>query len=399
MAQALQLTRSKRQSVRRNKFLSAVIFRAKWRAALVRCEVDARCVSVLAVAERDDGGALTVTLRSKTPEGMAVFSERGIDRLSWSLNRRVVLLPSEPFTPNVHRILVEHHSFEVGDLPTPPVKRPAGIAYRVLLGKSAVTGELVTADLWTKERGSVHALVAGTTGGGKSNTVNVLLAGLVGHGVCVVGIDCKAGETLQPWAGFLGCNVVDPISQPDKADGLLERLIALMEERHRCPGPNYQPVVLVVEEWASLPTKPTSIGDNLERLAAQGRSASIGLIVTTQRPTSNVGAVRTSTRGNLPLRIAHSTVGDRAASEAILGGGEYAAAELPTTPPGHALLRNGGGAAESVRVFRCIGPPWKPGELNLPALNDVEAWDRVAQREVTFEREWLQTAEHAGDFE
>ena len=72
--------------MRRNKFVSAVSFRVKWRAALVRCEVDARCVSVLAVAERDDGGALTVTLRSKTPEGMAVFSERGIDRLSWSLN-------------------------------------------------------------------------------------------------------------------------------------------------------------------------------------------------------------------------------------------------------------------------------------------------------------------------
>lgn len=388
-----------RRSVRRSRIVGVVralvtdvAFRIRWRAALARSEIHPSSLRVSAVALRDDKEAVTVTIRSRTTEGAEVFSERGLERLAWALNRRVVLLPCDVYAPTIHRLLIERQPFEVGDLPMPQIRRPSGTSCEVLLGRSATEGELVSVELWNRERGSFHVLVAGTTGGGKSNTVNVLLAGLIAHGVCIVGLDCKSGETLAPWEPFLGCAVVDPVRDPDDADALLARLVDLMEQRHRSPGANYQPIVLVVEEWASLPTKPTSIGDNLERLAAQGRSASIGLIVTTQRPTSNVGAVRTSTRGNLPLRIAHSTVGDRAASEAILGGGEYGAAELPTTPPGHALVRAGGGAPDAVRVFRCPGPLWLPGEVHSDSLDVVEAWDKVAQRElggrVVSEHQW-----------
>ena len=359
-----------------------VMFRIRWRAALARCKVDPRSLSVMSIIIREDRGAMTVAVRSRTTEGAAVFSERGIEQLSWALNRRVVKLPDDPYVPTRHSILVERQAFEVGDLPVPEIVRPVGVTFSIPVGLSATTGSPFSVELWSRQRGSVHALVAGTTGGGKSNTVNVLLSGLIAHGACVVGLDCKAGETLTPWSGLLGCDVVDPVRDPLVADSLLERLVTLMENRHRCPGANYQPIVLVVEEWASLPLKPTSIGDNLDRLAAQGRSASIGLIVTTQRPTANVGAVRTSTRGNLPLRIAHSTVGDRAASEVILGGGEYAAADLPTKPPGHALVRNGGGAPEGVRVFRCPGPPWMFSDVHVMTLDEVEAWDKVAQREL-----------------
>jgi hypothetical protein len=369
--------------VPRSNIASGVGFRIRLRSALARCGVDASSVSVVSTAQRDIDGALIVTLRSKTPAGVELFSERGVHRLAWALNRRVVVLPSDVYAPTLHRLLIEHRAIEVGELPVPSVSRPSGVEYRLPLGRSAVTGELVTADLWTLERGSVHALVAGTTGGGKSNTVNVLLAGLIGYGVCVVGLDCKAGETLAPWSGLLGWPVIDPVSEPEAAEELLDHLVSLMGARHRCPGPNYRPIVLVVEEWASFPTKPSTLGDNLERLAAQGRSASIGLIITTQRPTSNVGAIRTSTRGNLPFRVAHSTVGDRAASEAILGGGEYGAADLPTKPPGHALVRNGGGAPEGVRIFRCARPPWKPGELLVHTLPEVAAWDAVARRELS----------------
>lgn len=358
------------------------MFRIRWRAALARCGVESRNLSLVSVVRREDGRAMTATVRTRTTDGEAVFTERGIEKLSWALNRRVVMLPDDPYTPTMHALLVEQQSFEVGDLPMPKIVRPAGAVYPVEIGRASTTGAPVSVELWSRQRGSVHVLVAGTTGGGKSNTVNVLLTGLIAHGACIVGLDCKAGETLTPWSGLLGCEVVDPVRDPLVADALLERLVTLMENRHRCPGANYQPIVLVVEEWASLPVKPTSIGDNLDRIAAQGRSACIGLIVTTQRPTANVGAVRTSTRGNLPLRIAHSTVGDRAASEVILGGGEYAAAELPTKPPGHALMRNGGESPEGVRVFHCPEPPWSPSDIHVTTLDEVEAWDLVAQREL-----------------
>ena len=76
----------------------------------------------------------------------------------------------------------------------------------------------------------------------------------------------------------------------------------------------------------------TSLLDALDLLVAQGHSASLGIIAVTQRPTATK-VIRTTTRGNLPIRIAYSTVGDQAASEAILGGGYREAASLPTAPP------------------------------------------------------------------
>jgi hypothetical protein len=356
------------------------LFRLRWRAALARIGCDVHCARIVSTAMRDDGLALKVSVRSRTPEGAALFTEKGIEQLAWAIKRRVVLLPSNPYAPTIHGILVEREAFEVGDLPATPANTVPGVV-RVLLGRSALTGAEQTVELWRRERGSIHALVAGTTGGGKSNTVNVLLTGLIANGVCVVGLDYKAGETLAPWSSALGAPFVDPVSDPDTAIELLSRLVEMMEQRQRCPGPNYRPIVLIVEEWASLPAKPALLGDLLDRLSAQGRSASIGLILTTQRPTSNVGAVRTSTRGNLTLRIAHTTVGDHAASEAILGGGEYGAAELPDSPPGHVLVR-AGGHPEHVRVFRCSKPDWKDGPPLVWSLDEVQEWDKAAQHEV-----------------
>lgn len=369
-------------SVKRARALVAGgLLRFRWRVALVRLGCDVRCARIVSTTMRADGLALKVRARSRTPEGAALFTEKRIEQLAWALRRRVVLLPLNPYAPTVHEVLVEVEPFVVGDLPEVRANNIAGVV-SVLLGRSAFTGEEETVELWSRDRGSVHVLVAGTTGGGKSNTVNVMLSGLVANGVCVVGLDCKAGETLAPWSSVLGAPYVDPVGDPDAALELLTRLVEMMEQRQRCPGPNYRPVVLIVEEWASLPVKPVQLGDILERLAAQGRSASIGLILTTQRPTSNVGAVRTSTRGNLTLRIAHTTVGDHAASEAILGGGEYGAADLPASPPGQVLVRAGGGHPLHVRVFRCVRPEWEHGTPVVWALDEVHEWDKAAQREV-----------------
>ena len=153
-----------------------------------------------------------------------------------------------------------------------------------------------------------------------------------------------------------------------------------MEKRHECPEINYRPIVLIVEEWASLPAKPNEIGDYLERIAAQGRSASIGLIMTTQRPTSTAGTVRVATRGNLTARIAHSTIGDRSASESILGAGDYGAAELPADPAGLALMKDGGGDSELVSIYECRGP--FAGLYPCQSLDEVIQWDEAGQREI-----------------
>jgi len=355
--------------------------RYRWRAALQRLGIDTRSARILDIAERPDGLAATLTVESRTRQVAELLGDGGADVLSWAFGRRVVGLGADPYRPTIHVLLVETGPLVAGDLPAPEPVRWGGSVRSVPLGLHGKTGEPVGLELWSIERGSSHVLVSGTTGGGKSNTVGVLIAGLATARVCLVGLDCKAGETLLPWSSVLGHPVVDPLLDPRGCDELLARLVTLMERRHRWRGPNYIPVTLVVEEWASLPVKPVTIGDNLERLAAQGRSASVGLIVTTQKPTSNVGAVRTSTRGNLPVRIAHSTVGDRAASEAILGAGQGEAADLPTDPPGLALVRVGGSVLEPVRVYRCAGPPWTNALVGY-TLDEVEAWDLACQNEM-----------------
>jgi FtsK/SpoIIIE family len=360
--------------------LRSISIRYRWRVALQRLGLEARSTSVVSVVERPDGLAVTLSVKSHTREAARLLSDGGVEPLSWALGSRVVALGADPYLPDIHTLLVEKAPLVAGDLPLPEINNRRGGVVSVPLGLHGKTGEPISLDLWSFERGSSHVLVAGTTGGGKSNTVGVLLAGLSASGVCLLGIDCKAGETLQPWSSVLSHPVVDPMADPLGCDELLARLVTLMERRQRWRGPNYPPVVLIVEEWASLPLKPARIGDNLERLAAQGRSASVGLIVTTQRPTSNVGAVRTSTRGNMAVRIAHSTVGDRAASEAVLGAGHMEAADVPTVPPGLALVRVGGAQLEPVQVYRSVGPPWtRP--LSHTNFDDCEAWDRAAQRD------------------
>lgn len=363
-------------------FAEKAMFRLHWRAALERCGLPRNSAQVVSLVRRTDGKAITVTVRSLLPQAADLCSQKGIDRLAWALARRVVALATDPYQPTLHRFLIEIGPLVVDDLPVPDVMRSKGTASSILLGLHLTTGEEFSLDLWSAKRGSVHVLVAGATGSGKSNTVNALLTGLIANRFCVVGIDCKAGETLRPWEKHLGHPVIDPSIDPDGAEALLARLVKLMENRQRCPGPNYQPIVLAVEEWSSLPMKPTTIGDHLERLAAQGRSASIGLVLTTQRPTSNVGAVRTSTRGNLSIRIAHSTIGDRAASEAILGAGTFDAADLPTSPPGNAFVRQGGADLSLVRIHRCQGPPWPAEAIYVAKLAELEGWDAAAQREI-----------------
>jgi FtsK/SpoIIIE family len=357
-----------------------IVFRFQWRAALVRLGVAPNAARIIAIVDRPDGQAMTLTVRSRTRQAADLLSNKGIERLGWALNSRVLALGVDPYNPTDHRVLIEAAPLVAGHLPERAPFRFGVTSRAVPIGLYATTGETLDIDFWSAERGSVSALVAGTTGSGKSNTVNVILSGLITAHFCVVGIDCKSGETLTPWSSVLGHPVVDPYVDLNACDELLARLVSLMEARQRCPLPNYCPIVLVVEEWASLPLKPTSIGDRLERLAAQGRSARIGILATTQRPTSNVGAVRTSTRGNLPIRIAHSTVGDRFASEAILGAGMNDAADLPTEPPGLALIRSAGSRLEPVQVFQCPGPPWSDRPLSF-TLDYVEAMDRAAQRE------------------
>ena len=326
-----------------------IIRRLGWRVALQRCGIDPRSVRLVAVEPRFDGHANTYVVESKTREALTFFERDGLSRLGWALGGRVVDLGSDPYTPHLHRFLIENQPLVAGALPPTNLKGWSGEAIVVPLGCEETTGQPFSLELFTPERGTTSVLISGTTGGGKSNTLCVLLEGLRGR-ADLLGLDAKSGETLSQFSSQLARPFVDPINDQPGAIELLTWLKEVMAERHRHPSPLNRPIFLVIEEWAALPER-TDLLDLIDLIAAQGRSAHCGIIAVTQRPTANK-VIRTTTRGNLPIKIAHSTVGDHAASEAILGGGMREAADLPTAPPGVALVRPGGGPVVGVRVFR-----------------------------------------------
>jgi hypothetical protein len=325
-----------------------IIRRLGWRVALQRCGIDPRSVRLIAIEPRFDGHANTYVVESKTREALAFFERDGLSRLGWALSGRVVDLESDPYTPHLHRFLVEKRPLAAGHLPPFFPSGDDGDPINVPLGCHEGTGEPFALELFTPSRGTASVLISGTTGGGKSNTLCVLLEGLRGR-ADILGLDAKSGETLSKFSSQLARPYVDPICDQVSAIELLEWLKDEMTQRHRQPSPLHRPIFLVIEEWAALPER-TDLLDLIDLIAAQGRSAHCGIIAVTQRPTASK-VIRTTTRGNLPIKIAHSTVGDHAASEAILGGGMREAADLPTSPPGVALVRHGGGPLVGVRVF------------------------------------------------
>jgi len=329
-----------------------IVRRLGWRVALQRCGIDPRSVRLVAVEPRFDGHANTYVVESKTREALTFFERDGLSRLGWALGGRVVDLGSDPYTPHLHRFLIENQPLVAGDLPPTNLEGWSGDSIVVPLGCEETTGQPFSLELFTPERGTTSVLISGTTGGGKSNTLAVLLEGLRGK-VDLVGLDAKSGETLSKFERHLAKPFVDPVSSPAAAMDLLGWLKTEMMDRHRTPSKLYRPIFLVIEEWAALPER-IDLLDAIDLVAAQGRSAHCGIIAVTQRPTASK-VIRTTTRGNLPVKIAHSTVGDHAASESVLGGGMREAADLPTKPPGMALVRVGGGQLTAIRVYRWVG--------------------------------------------
>jgi len=356
-------------------------FEVRWRRALRRLGLSSTDLRVEGITIRPDRQALTVVVRTRSTAGAKMLRDASNDVLSASLGCRVILRSPDAYRPDRREMVLEFAPLSAGWLPSPSPEQFASPRINLLLGVRSTTGATAAFEMWSRESGSKHVLIAGTTGSGKSNTLNVLLTQLVSAHFAIVGLDAKSGETLRPWRRFLAADPVDPVADPDAAEELLSRVVALMRARHATPGPNYRPIVFVVEELANLPAKPQALADHIDTIAAQGRSAHVGLILTTQRPTTTSGAIRASTRSNLNVRIAHTTIGDRHASEAILGAGEHAAESIPSSPPGQAALRVGGDAVETVHVYRC-SPPDGSQTCFVARLDEVEFWDAVAQREV-----------------
>lgn len=225
-----------------------------------------------------------------------------------------------------------------------------------------------------------HALLAGTTGSGKSELLTSWVLQLClaqpPERLALVLVDYKGGAAFDPLralphvAGVL--TDLDPAGTWRALSSLRaevrrrERVLAAAGAKdvaalRRADRPPR--LVVLVDEFATLASEHPDVLDALVRVAAQGRSLGIHLVLATQRPQ---GAVTPSIRANTALRVCLRVL-DPADSRDVLG--HDGAARLDRVP-GRLLVAG----AEDEAVPRPAQAPWAGRERDVTqAVREIAA--------------------------
>jgi DNA segregation ATPase FtsK/SpoIIIE, S-DNA-T family len=224
--------------------------------------------------------------------------------------------------------------------------RPQGSSPLVAwLGKD-ISGSAV----WTDLQKMPHALIAGTTGSGKSGSVNAILSSILLHAspneVRMVLVDPKRVE-LNHYERIP--HLLTPVvTSPRLAANVLNNLIAEMESRYGvmeqararnlaelnrvrerdgdAPLPH---ILCVIDELADLMmVAPAEVEDAIIRLAQKSRAVGIHLLLATQRPSTDI--ITGTIKVNIPCRIAFAVssqvdsrvILDQGGAETLLGQGD-----------------------------------------------------------------------------
>lgn len=165
-----------------------------------------------------------------------------------------------------------------------------------------------------------HALIAGTTGSGKSAFLNMLLCSLftstTPKELQVIIIDPKRVEFME-YAGVPHL-LMPVITEPEHVLSVLTWLTAEMENRYKIlelagvknidsynkkMSDSMPRILLIIDELADLMFyAKDAVEDTITRLTQLSRAVGIHVILTTQRPTVHIipGSIKT----NIPTRIA-----------------------------------------------------------------------------------------------
>ncbi|HEY0506932.1 MAG TPA: FtsK/SpoIIIE domain-containing protein [Blastococcus sp.] len=226
-----------------------------------------------------------------------------------------------------------------------------------------------------------HALVAGTTGSGKSELLRTLIAGMaMNHPpdrCSFLLVDYKGGAAFAEAAELPHTvGVVTDLDGQTTARALRSLTAELTRREsvlaaHRVADVAALPetvdlarLVIVVDEFATLAEELPAFVPGLVSIAQRGRSLGVHLVLATQRPG---GVVSPEIRANSSLRICLRTT-DEADSRDVLGTPQ--AAHLPTALPGRAYLRSGNGTPTLLQVARVSTTPTTPE----PAGPTVRPW-------------------------
>lgn len=209
-----------------------------------------------------------------------------------------------------------------------------------------------------------HALIAGTTGSGKSELLVGLVASLAARHrpdqLALLLIDHKGGAALGPCSRLPhAVGLVTDLDGPSTRRALLclgselrrrESILAAagaadLETYLAGPRPP-EPLarlVIVVDEFAALAHEHPDFISGLVGIAQRGRSLGVHLVLATQRPE---GVVSADIRANTRLRICLGVAREQESRDVI---DSAAAASISRTTPGRAYLRAGPG---DPRVFQ-----------------------------------------------
>jgi DNA segregation ATPase FtsK/SpoIIIE, S-DNA-T family len=222
-------------------------------------------------------------------------------------------------------------------------------------------------------RDGPHGLVAGTTGSGKSELLQTVIASLAVNNrpdeMNYVLVDYKGG------AAFKDCNnLPHTVGMVTDLDGHLtsRALESLGAELHRrehqlaradakdiedylaAKGPDDPPMprlLIVIDEFAALVAELPDFVTGLVDIARRGRSLGVHLILATQRP---AGVVSAEIKSNTNLRIA-LRVTDAGDSQDVIEAAD--AAQIAKSTPGRGFARLGHSSLVTFQSSRVGGRP------------------------------------------
>ena len=245
-----------------------------------------------------------------------------------------------------------------------------------------------------------HAVVAGTTGSGKSELLLSWVLGMAAERspevVSFLFVDFKGGASFGSLGDLPHSVGVLTDLEAERAERALASLAAELRHRERelaaralrsideSETPPFPRLVVVVDEYAAVVDTLPALHAAFTDLAARGRSLGVHLVLCTQRPS---GVVRDSILANCPLRLSLRVT---AAADSVAVLGTDAAAVLPPEIRGRALVSAAGRSPLLVQVAKSddtdvarVATRWahahRPRPLWLPPLPPVVSPAHLAE--------------------
>lgn len=238
-------------------------------------------------------------------------------------------------------------------------------------GLEAPLGVGTAGEVWVDlRRDGPHALVAGTTGAGKSELLQTLVASMAAthppDRLAFVLVDYKGGAAfkdcvrLPHTTGFftdLDAHLAERAlvslnAELRRREDVLARHGAKdlieMEERFTADVPPN--LVIVFDEFAFLKKEVPEFVAGVIDIAQRGRSLGVHLVLATQRPS---GVIDDHIRANTNLRIALRVADDADSSDVI---GRPDAVRIPKSRPGRAFLKTGHSEMEEIQTAYAGAP-------------------------------------------